>query len=105
MKWQQNALIESSVKGSLTVPGFKRCDRNGDPISQDETLRIDVEGLFEQDGDFQITAKPKGGLSFQIPSTFIVTVDSLEVGKDDGDVYIETSGQLSFAKNPLLNTI
>ena len=105
MKWQQNALIESSVKGSLTVPGFKRCDRNGDPISQDETLRIDVEGLFEQDGDFQITAKPKGGLSFQIPNTFIVTVDSLEVGKDDGDVYIETSGQLSFAKNPLLNTI
>jgi len=105
MKWQQNSLIESSVKGSLTVPGFKRCDRNGDPVPEGEELRIDVEGLFEQDGDFQITAKPKDGLSFQIPSTFIVTVDSLEVGKDDGDVYIETSGQLSFAKNPLLNTI
>ena len=105
MQWQQNSLIGSSVKGGLTVPGFKRCDRNGDPVPEGEELRIDVEGLFEQDGDFQITAKPKDGLSFQIPSTFIVTVDSLEVGKDDGDVYIETSGQLSFAKNPLLNTI
>ena len=103
MLWQQNALIESSVKGSLTIPKFKRCDNAGNAISG--AVTIDIEAFFEQDGDFQITAKANAGLSFCLEKVFIVTVDGLEVGKDDGRVFLCISGNLSFENNNILSSL
>ncbi len=104
MIWQQNALIESSVKGSLTIPKFKQYDfTTGTTIQQE--LRIEIEALFEQDGDFQITAKADGGLNLCIEDVMVITIDSLEVGKDDDKVFLCISGGLSFENNSILKEL
>jgi hypothetical protein len=94
MTWQQNTLINSSVKGSITIPKFKRYDANGNPISG--PLRIDIEALFEQDGDFSITASNSKGIEIRFGDVFSYTIKSLTVGKDDDRVFLGTTGSLKF---------
>lgn len=108
MTWQQNSLIESSVQGSLTIPKFKQCIYNTATEqweSQAAELKINIEAFFEQDGDFKIAAKPAGGLSFCLQNVFIVTIKDLAVGKDDGQVYLELSGSISFENNAALSKL
>ena len=75
MKWQQNTLIESDVKGSITIPKFKNCNAAGVPTPG--PLKIGITAHFEQDGDFQITAKPTTDLRFCLPDTLVVKVNDL----------------------------
>ncbi|MEM9546259.1 MAG: hypothetical protein AAGA77_09800 [Bacteroidota bacterium] len=104
MEWQQNALIESSVKGSLTIPNFKQYDFSTGTVDPAD-LKIDIEALFEQDGDFSITAKADGGVNLCIDKVLIITLDSLEVGKDDDKVFLCVSGALSFENNDILKSL
>jgi hypothetical protein len=103
MKWQQNTLIESDVKGSITIPNFKNCDAAG--VAQAGPLKIGITAHFEQDGDFQVTAKPNSDLRICLDKVLIVKVNGVEVGKHDDHVYLSTSGEISFANNDILKSI
>lgn len=99
LKFWQNKIQESEIKGFLTVPNFKQCGKRGD-------LRIDVSVFFENDGDFKITASPQGGLTICLGEdgkVFKIKINDLAAGKDDEKLYLETSGALDFSNNPLVN--
>jgi hypothetical protein len=99
LKFWQNKIQESEIKGSLTVPNFKQCGKTGD-------LKIDISVFFENDGDFRITAAPEGGLTICLGEegkVFKIKIESLEAGKDDEKLYLQVTGALDFSKNPLLS--
>ncbi len=99
LKFWQNKIQESEIKGSLTVPNFKQCGKTGN-------LKIDVSVFFENDGDFRITAAPEGGLTICLGEegkVFKIKIESLEAGKDDEKLYLQVTGALDFSKNPLLS--
>ena len=103
LEWRQNTLIDSSLKGSLTLPKVQRYDPTTGATSTDP-LKINIEMGFQNDGDFQIAAKPEGGLSFAVKDAFYVSVDGLTVAKNDNEIYAETSGRLGFDNNEILKT-
>jgi hypothetical protein len=93
MKFRQNVLLESKIKGSLTIPKFEA----GKPIG--------IELLLSQDGDFEVTASVAGGHEFDVGDAFSFIAKSLSIGKDDKRVFIQATGDLSFANNPLIGPI
>ncbi len=98
MKFRHGALLECDVKGSMTIPKFQKSppDPNNPP-----KLAIDVH--IAEDGDFHLTASlPGGGYPLEVPNIFIFTAKLLGVGKDDKRVFIETTGDLSFANNAFI---
>jgi len=105
IEWYQNSLVHSEVEGSITIPNFKRYNKTTETSERDD-LKINIEALFEQNGDFEITAKPEEGLCICIGEdgkVFFIDILSLSVGKDDDKVYLEVTGDLDFSQNTLLN--
>jgi hypothetical protein len=92
MKFRQSVLLKCDVKGSMTVPKF-------DPHP------IEIALYIAQDGDFEVTASIPGGHEFKLGTVFSFFAQSLSVGKDDNRVFIQTSGDLSFANNPVIGHI
>lgn len=92
LEFQQNEIIHSEVKGSLHLPA-KFDNPNAAPGT---SQTIEIEAHFEKDGDFSITASRAAGVPLRLPEVFTYTLTELEVGKDDGKVYLETSGALKF---------
>lgn len=92
MKFRQNVLLESTIKGSLTIPKF-----DAEPIG--------IELFIAQDGDFKVTASVAGGHLFEAGTIFSFNAMSLSVEKDDNRVYAEATGDLSFENNPLIGNI
>lgn len=90
MKFRQNVLLESTIKGSLTIPKF------------DTTKPIGIELFIAKDGDFKVTASVAGGHLFEAGTIFAFNAMSMSIEKDDNRVYAEATGDLSFPKNPLL---
>lgn len=90
MKFRQNVLLESTIKGSLTIPKF------------DSTKPIGIELFIAKDGDFKVTASVAGGHLFEAGSIFAFNAMSMSIEKDDNRVYAEATGDLSFPKNSLL---
>jgi hypothetical protein len=90
MKFRQNVLLESTIKGSLTIPKF------------DSTKPIGIELFIAKDGDFKVTASVAGGHLFEVGTIFAFNAMSMSIEKDDNRVYAEATGDLSFPKNSLL---
>lgn len=93
MKFRQNVLLESTIKGSLTIPKF------------DSEKPIDIELFLAHDGDFKVTASVVGGHLFKVGNVFSFLAKSLSVEKNDDRVFAETTGNLSFKNNPFLGKI
>ncbi len=89
MTFQQNHVLDSQIKGSLTIPGF-----NPDPIG----IVLDIQA----NGNFEVTASIAGGKKLDAGDIFSFTVEKLSVGKDDRGVFISAAGDLSFADNAIL---
>jgi hypothetical protein len=95
MKFRQNVLLECKIKGSMTIPKFKATPP-----------KLDIELHIAQDGDFNVTATvPGAGYPLEVPNIFIFTAKMLGVGKNDKRVFIQTTGDLSFANNGLIGHI
>lgn len=92
MRFKQNALLESAIKGALTVPKF-----DADPV--------DIELYLDRDGDFEVTASIAAGHVFKFGDVFTYTARRLRVGKDAGRVFIDADGELSFENNKLLQAL
>ncbi|ESQ75647.1 hypothetical protein [Asticcacaulis sp. AC402] len=99
MTFQQNILLESNIKGSLIVAGFKTTNS---PSGADQV--IDIEMHLGKDGEFEVTASKDDGYDFIFPNVFIFKAKKIKVGRDDDRVYIETSGDLDFSINSVLSS-
>jgi hypothetical protein len=93
MKFRHGALLESKIKGSMTIPKFQ-----AGPLG--------IELFIAQDGDFEVTASvPGAGHPFTIPNVFTFLAKSLSIGKDDNRVFAEVTGDLSFQNNAFIGNI
>ena len=102
MKFRHGTLLECKIKGSMTIPKFKASPP--DPQDPDKPVKLGIELYIAQDGDFDVTATVPGGYAVEVPTIFIFKVKMLRVGKDDKRVFIQTSGDLSFANNQFLKS-
>jgi hypothetical protein len=92
LEFQQNEITHSQIKGSLHLP--PKFDKPNAPAGTKQT--IEIEAHFEKDGDFSITASRAAGVPLRLPDVFTYTLTELEVGKDEGRVYLQTTGDLKF---------
>jgi len=84
---KQNAITDSTIKGTLVIPGFKDAAK--------QPAKIDIDVAIRQDGDFDITAKEKAGLVIS-GDVFDLTLKSAYFGKKDDDFYLGVSGSIKF---------
>ena len=97
MEFRQNRLLESRIKGSLTLPGFDPADPQGN--------RIDIALFLDDDGDFEVTASIAGGRKLKVPKVFSFNLLSASIGKNDRGVFVRCSGDLSFENNDILKSL
>jgi hypothetical protein len=94
--FQQNAIIDSEIKGSMMIPGFK--DASGNPAK----IFIDIH--IGQNGEFSVVASvDKAVPLLTIPNVFAFDIKSLFIGKNaDGRFYVGCSGDIDFLlQNPI----
>lgn len=88
LTFQQNAIVESTIKGKMVIPKFE--DANGDPAE----LEIDIH--IGQDGDFSVTVSEADGIPICIPDVLLLTLRSASIGRQDGRFFLAVSGALTF---------
>lgn len=92
LTFQQNAIIESNIHGTLQIPGFKNED------GSQAILDIDIH--IGQEGEFSIVATSAEELKkIKIPDVFSFEIKSAFIGReqgDDGRFYLGISGELEF---------
>lgn len=92
MTFRQNKLLETGIKGSLTVPKF-----SAKPLG--------IELLVQDDGDFEVTASKPGGHDFTFPGVFTFKATKVTVGKDEKRIFLRTSGDLVFEPGTILGEL
>jgi len=91
---KQNAITNSTIEGTLVIPGFK--DAAGDPA------KIRIKLAIRQDGDFDITAHEADGFkTFECGKVFNLTLKSVYFGKKDDDFYLGVAGTIKFTHKAL----
>lgn len=91
---KMNAIKNSTIEGTLKIPGFK--DANKKPAE----IRIKV--AIRQDGDFDITAHEDDGFkTISCGEIFDLTLKSVFFGKRDEDFYLGVSGTIKFTHDLL----
>lgn len=60
--FQQSSIINSFIAGTLTIPGVKQKDEEGNYIN--DPVKINIEAFIGNNGDFKINAKPAQDLSY-----------------------------------------
>lgn len=90
--FKQNKVVNSSIKGVLEIPKFKKKDGNG------ELLQIGIDGHLYEDGDFNLTASFAKGSELEASLFNVVDFkfNSIELGKEEDDFYIGTACEISF---------
>jgi hypothetical protein len=89
LTFQQNAIVESNIHGTMKIPGFK------DTTGAQAIINIDVH--IGTDGDFSVTASVDQSITaISIPDIFDLEISSLSVGRNDDLFYVAISGLLDF---------
>lgn len=87
--FQQNAIVESQIHGTMKIPGFK------DSTGADAEINIDV--WIGTNGEFSVTASEDQSITaLSIPSIFDLTFKSLSVGRKQNRFYVAVSGNIDF---------
>jgi len=96
---KQNKVVSSNIKGALEIKKFVypagAVDSNNTSIAG-QTVHLDIEGHLQDDGDFNLTATAEQAYPIEFPNVFKYYVKSAELGKEDDDFYVGTSGTLQF---------
>lgn len=92
ISFKQNKVVSSNIKGALEIKKFKY--PSGPNAGQ--TVMIDIEGHLHDDGDFNLTASTQPPYPIALEDVFTYNIKSLELGKEDDDFYIGTSGSIQF---------
>ncbi|HYR28258.1 MAG TPA: hypothetical protein VEU30_07305, partial [Thermoanaerobaculia bacterium] len=91
--FQQNAIIGSSIKGYMLIPGFKDTEGN------DAEIQIDIS--IGSDGNFSVTASEEQSIeALSIPDIVDLEIKSVSVGREGGRFFVAVSGALDFAPQP-----
>jgi hypothetical protein len=88
--FEQNAITGSDIKGLLTIPGFK--------TDTEDPAKIEIDVAIYQNGDFDITANPVGGLTIHCGDIFDLILKSVFVDKKDDDFCLGVSGTIKFGQ-------
>lgn len=91
--FKQNKVVHSDIFGSLEIKKFVYPP--GTP-NAGHTVHIDIEGHLNDNGDFNLTASAKPPYPIKFENVFTYNLKSVELGKQDNDFYIGTSGSLQF---------
>jgi hypothetical protein len=86
--FRQNAITGSTIKGSLTIPGFK------DAAGADAKIDIDVH--LSSGGDFKVTASSAAGVRIAIPGVLHFDITSASVERRGSRFCCEVAGHLEF---------
>ncbi|HEX8210837.1 MAG TPA: hypothetical protein VF584_11735 [Longimicrobium sp.] len=84
LRFERNAIVESNIRGWITIPGFK------DALGNDAT--IDIRAHIAQDGDFSVTATEKDGILIRIPGVMDFVIYTLGFGREDDRFFLCASG-------------
>lgn len=90
---KQNKVISSNITGALEIKKFVY--PQGTP-NAGQTVRINIDGHLSDDGDFNLTASAAPPYPIVLPEVFTYHLKSVELGKEEDDFYIGTSGTLQF---------
>ncbi|MEM7038951.1 MAG: hypothetical protein AAF570_18360, partial [Bacteroidota bacterium] len=93
ISFKQNKITSSSIKGAMEIAKFvypASSPNAGQPVT------IGIEGHIHDDGDFNLTASAAPPYPIELPGVFVYHIGSLELGRDDEEFYIGTSGKLEF---------
>ncbi len=97
--FKQNKVLESNIQGAMEIKKFVypagTLDENGVDVSG-QTVTIGIAGHIHDDGDFNLTASATPPYPIEFPDVFTYHIGSLELGKEEDDFYIGTSGKLEF---------
>lgn len=92
LTFKKGSIVESDIAGKLTIPGFK--DTTG------QQAVIDIRVHIQDNGDFELTAKPQQGLlPITLPNVFVLNIRSFNLGKEARGFYIQIAGNLDFIAN------
>jgi len=94
--FQQNAIIGSSISGTMRIPKFE--DGSGNPAE----IEIDIH--IGQDGDFNVTAREPEGIPITIPNIMQFNLISASIGREDDRFYLSVSGSMEFI-NPTVASL
>ena len=87
IEFKQNAIVQSEVRGTLKIPGFKHGNADAE---------IDVLVHIGHNGDFRITASDAdGAYTFGIPGVFEIALRSVSIGRENSKWYLEAAGSLT----------
>lgn len=94
LTFKQSNIISSNIKAQLVIPKFK--GSNGD-------AKIDVTGHLDADGDFLLTAAAVAPLdpTITLPGVFKLHLKSVELGKENGKLFIGASADVEFVDDLL----
>lgn len=101
ISFHQNKVISSNISALLEIPKFKY--PSGPYAGQ--PVKIGVEGHLYDDGDFNLTASANPPYDLKLPGVLTYGVKTVELGKEDDDFYIGTSGTLKFDDVPILSNL
>lgn len=91
IEFRQNAIVNSDIHGTLTLPKFKI---NGQPAT------IDIEAHYRDDGEFTMSAKLQNTLpKITWPGVMEIEILSMSMGKEARGFYIEVAGKLNLTAN------
>src|ERR1051326_2903396 len=91
--FKQNKVESSNIAGAMKIDKFVY--PAGHP-NAGQTVMINVKGHLHDDGDFNLTASTDPGFPIELEDVFVYEIRSLELGREDDNFYIGTSGKLQF---------
>ena len=95
--FSHGSVVGSNIKGKLFIPKLKN--------ALDQPAIINISGHLQENGDFQLTASERDGITASIPNLINFTFLSVELGREDDNFYIGAGVILSFPQNSVINKI
>jgi hypothetical protein len=87
--FKQNKVISSNINGKLEIKKFVR-PGTSDPVN------ISISGHLDDNGDFNLTASTQPPYPIELKDIFTYQVKTVELGRENDDFYLGTSGTLQF---------
>ncbi len=97
LTFKQNVIVGSNISGSLKIPKLKS--------NSGQEAYIQVNGHFNEAGDFNLTASDPEGIPFTLFNFVTFNFLTLELGRENDKFYIGTSCQIWFQNQVMAKLI
>ncbi|MFT6442725.1 MAG: hypothetical protein ACJASM_002275, partial [Salibacteraceae bacterium] len=93
IEFKQNKVVESNIKAAMKIEKFVY---PASSPSAGQIVEIGIDGHINDEGDFNLTASAVPPFPIELEEVFIYDISSIELGSEDGEFYIGTSGSIQF---------